>query len=211
MRYLPMMNESYVDIGGYKVFYRSSVSQNQRGSIVLLHGRSFTSKDWTGIKALDIFSAMGYNVYAPDYPGFGNSQSNPEYKFSRDFKNSSKFVLDFSGKLGLLGFTLVGPSMGGGITLRTLIDYPDIVSSAVVIGSSGVEPMKDDLPSVEVPLLILWGEFDDVIKKEDGVILKNLVKNSELKIVPGATHPVYLDNPSFFFDEMKKFLEKQKN
>ena len=211
MRYHAMMNESYVDIGGYKVFYRSSVSQNPRGSIVLLHGRSFTSKDWIGIKALDIFTAMGYDVYAPDYPGFGNSQNNPEYKFSRDFKNSSKFVLDFSGKLGLLGFTLVGPSMGGGITVRTLIDYPDIVSSAVVIGSSGVEPMKDDLPRVDVPLLILWGEFDDVIKKEDGVILKNLVRNSELKIVPGATHPVYLDNPSFFFDEMKKFLEKQKN
>jgi pimeloyl-ACP methyl ester carboxylesterase len=101
--------------------------------------------------------------------------------------------------------------MGGGITLRTLIDYPDIVSSAVVIGTSGVEPMKDDLPRVKVPLLIFWGEFDDVIKKEDGVLLKNLVKNSELKIVPGAKHAAYLDNPSFFFDEMKKFLGSQRN
>ena len=211
MRYHAMINESYVDIGGHKVFYRSSFSKDHKGSLVLLHGRSFTSKDWIGIKAFDIFSAMGYDVYAPDYPGFGNSQNNPEYKFSRDFKNSSKFVLDFSGKLGLLGFTLVGPSMGGGITLRTLIDYPDIVSSAVVIGSSGVEPMKDELPRVDAPMLILWGEFDDVIKKEDGVILKNLVKNSELNIVPGATHPVYLDNPPFFFGEMKKFLERQKN
>jgi pimeloyl-ACP methyl ester carboxylesterase len=101
--------------------------------------------------------------------------------------------------------------MGGGITLRTLVDYPDIVSSAVVIGTAGVEAMKDDLPRVQVPLLILWGEFDDVIKKEDGVLLKNLVKNSELKIVPGAKHAAYLDNPSFFFDEMKKFLEKRRN
>ena len=206
-----MINESYVEIGGYKVFYRSSASLNHRGSLVLLHGRSFTSKDWTGIKAFDVFSATGYDVYAPDYPGFGNSQNNPEYKFSRDFKNSSRFVLDFSRKLGLLDFTLVGPSMGGGITLRTLVDYPDIVSSAVVIGSSGVEPLKDDLPRVEVPLLILWGEFDDVMKREDGVLLKNLVKNSELKIVPGAKHAAYLDNPSFFFDEMKKFLERRRN
>ena len=206
-----MMNESYLEIGGYKVFYRSSDSLNHRGSLVLLHGRSFTSKDWIGIKAFEIFSANGYDVYAPDYPGFGNSQNNPEYKFSRDFKNSSRFVHDFSGKLGLHDFTLVGPSMGGGITLRTLIDYPDIVSSAVVIGTSGVEPMKDDLPRVKVPLLIFWGEFDDVIKKEDGVLLKNLVKNSELKIVPGAKHAAYLDNPSFFFDEMKKFLGSQRN
>jgi pimeloyl-ACP methyl ester carboxylesterase len=206
-----MVNESYVEIGGYKVFYRSSISLNHRGALVLLHGRSFTSKDWMGIKAFEKFSANGYDVYAPDYPGFGNSQDNPEYKFSRDFKNSSRFVHDFSGKLGLHNFTLVGPSMGGGITLRTLVDYPDIVSSAVVIGSSGVEPMKNDLPRINVPMLILWGEFDDVIKKEDGVLLKNLVKNSELKIVPGAKHAVYLDNPSFFFDEMKKFLDRQRN
>jgi pimeloyl-ACP methyl ester carboxylesterase len=206
-----MINESYVEIGGYKVFYRSSASLNHMGSLVLLHGRSFTSKDWTGIKAFDVFSATGYDVYAPDYPGFGNSQNNPEYKFSRDFKNSSRFVLDFSRKLGLLDFTLVGPSMGGGIALRTLVDYPDIVSSAVVIGSSGVEPLKDDLPHIEVPLLILWGEFDDVMKREDGVLLKNLVKNSELKIVPGAKHAAYLDNPSFFFDEMKKFLKRRRN
>ncbi|MGC8515595.1 MAG: alpha/beta fold hydrolase [Thermoplasmata archaeon] len=206
-----MMNEYYVDIGGYSVFYRSSISPNHRGSLVLLHGRSFTSKDWAGIKAFDIFTENGYDVYAPDYPGFGNSQNNPEYKFSRDFKNSSRFILDFSKKLGLVNFNLVGPSMGGGVTLRTLLDYPDLVSSAVVIGASGVEPMKDDLPSVKVPLLILWGEFDDVINIEDGVLLKNLVKTSELKIVPGAKHAVYLDNPSFFFDEMKKFLEIQKN
>ena len=206
-----MINESYVDIGGHNVFYRSSVSLNRRGSLMLLHGRNFTSKDWVGIKAFEIFSAIGYDVYAPDYPGFGNSQNSPEYKFSRDFKNSSRFVLDFSRKLGLVGFTLVGPSMGGGITLRTLVDYPDIVSSAVVIGTSGVDPMKDELPRVGVPMLILWGEFDDVIKKDDGILLKNLVKNSELKIVPGAKHAVYLDNPSFFFDEMKKFLERQKN
>ena len=206
-----MINESYVDIGGHNVFYRSSVSLNRRGSLMLLHGRSFTSKDWMGIKAFEKFSANRYDVYAPDYPGFGNSQDNPEYKFSRDFKNSSRFVHDFSGKLGLHNFTLVGPSMGGGITLRTLVDYPDIVSSAVVIGSSGVEPMKNDLPRINVPMLILWGEFDDVIKKEDGVLLKNLVKNSELKIVPGAKHAAYLDNPSFFFDEMKKFLDRQRN
>ncbi len=206
-----MINESYVEIGGYKVFYRSSISLKHGGSLVLLHGRSFTSRDWMGIKAFDFFSANGYDVYAPDYPGFGNSQDNPEYKFSRNFKNSSRFVLDFGGKLGLHDFTLVGPSMGGGITLRTLVDYPDIVSSAVVIGTAGVEAMKDDLPRVQVPLLILWGEFDDVIKKEEGVLLKNLVKNSNLKIVPGAKHAAYLDNPSFFFDEMKKFLEKRRN
>ncbi|MFG1414553.1 MAG: alpha/beta hydrolase [Thermoplasmataceae archaeon] len=206
-----MIKEHYIDIAGHKVFYRSSDSSNHSGSLVLLHGRSFTSKDWIGIKAFDVFSANGYDVYAPDYPGFGNSRDNPEYKFSRDFKNSSRFVLDFSRKLGLHDFTLVGPSMGGGITLRTLVDYPDIVSSAVVIGASGVEQMKDDLPRINVPMLILWGEFDDIIKKEDGVLLKNLVKNSELKIVPGAKHAVYLDNPSFFFDEMKNFLERHKN
>ena len=206
-----MISESNVDIGGGKVFYRSSISQDHKGSIILLHGRSFTSKDWIEIKAFDIFSELGYDVYALDYPGFGNSQDNPNYKFSRDFKNTSKFVLEFSGKLGLMGFNLVGPSMGGGITLRTLIDYPDIVSSAVVIGSSGVDSMKEELPNVNTPLLILWGEFDDIIKKEDGTTLRNLVKNSELKIVPGATHPAYIDNPAFFFDEMKKFLQRQMN
>lgn len=206
-----MIDEKYTVIGGSKVFYRTSTSQDHRGSVILLHGRSFSSKDWVGIKTFEILTGLGYDVYAPDYPGFGNSPANPAYGFSRDFRNSSRFVLDFSGSIGLLGFALVGPSMGGGITLRTIIDYPDIVSSAIVIGSSGVDPMRDELSKVDVPLLILWGEFDDVIKKEDGTTLKNLVRNSELKIIQGATHPVYIDNPAAFFDEVKKFLQSQKN
>ena len=64
-----MIKESSTEIGGSKVFYRSSLSLDHKGIIILLHGRSFTSKDWIGIKAFDIFSAMGYDVYAPDYPG----------------------------------------------------------------------------------------------------------------------------------------------
>lgn len=206
-----MVHENDVTLGDSRIFYRSLASPEHRDSIILLHGRSFTSRDWLSIGTFERFSGMGFNVYAPDYPGFGNSTDDGKFKFSRDFKNSSRFVHDFGKKLNLSRFALMGPSMGGGIVLRTLLDFPEVVSFAIVIGSAGVEQMKSELQNISTPVLIIWGENDDVIKKEDGIELRTLVKNSELKVIPGATHPAYLDNPSVFFDEVTSFIDRQRN
>ncbi|MEM0155446.1 MAG: alpha/beta hydrolase [Thermoplasmataceae archaeon] len=206
-----MINETIVNLGGSKVFYRSRIQPGNKVSIILLHGRSFTSEIWIDSGAFEKFAELGMNIYAPDYPGFGNSTDDNLYKFSRNFKNSSKFVFDFASKLGLDQFMLMGASMGGGIALRTIIDYPELVSSAIVVGAAGVGAMRDELAKIGSPLLIIWGENDDVIKKDDGVMLKGLVRNSDLEIIDGATHAAYLDNPQGFFDKVASFVERQKS
>jgi pimeloyl-ACP methyl ester carboxylesterase len=206
-----MINETRMDLSGSNVFYRSRTQPGNRASIILLHGRSFTSEVWIDSGAFEKFADLGMDIYAPDYPGFGDSEDDGTYRFSRNFLNSSKFVHDFARKLGLESFMLLGASMGGGITLRTIIDYPELVSGAIVVGAAGVSVMRDELAKVEKPLLIIWGENDDVIKKDDGVTLKGIVRNSDLEIIEGATHAAYLDNPHAFFDRVVSFIERQKS
>ncbi|VDI09699.1 abhydrolase domain-containing protein 14 [Mytilus galloprovincialis] len=44
-----------------------------KGGVVLLHGQSFTSKNWAEIKTLQYIGAMGYTPMAVDLPSYGNS------------------------------------------------------------------------------------------------------------------------------------------
>ncbi len=204
-----VINDSRVNLGNCSVFYRSLITPESPETMILLHGKSFTSRDWLTIKAFERLSEIGFNVYAPDYPGFGESKDDGTFKFSGDFRNASKFIHDFGKKINVKRFVLLGPSMGGGIVLRTMLDYPDLISAAIVIGAAGVEYMRDELTGIDIPLLILWGEQDNVIPRERGTELRSLVRKSEFRIIPGANHAAYLDNPSVFYAEIFRFLKQR--
>lgn len=54
------------------MFYRETMPLNpaqSAGNVLLLHGQSFTSKNWVDIKTMQIFAAAGYHVIAVDLPG----------------------------------------------------------------------------------------------------------------------------------------------
>ena len=200
-----MIEEVTVNLGHSKIFLRKMISEKNNRNLILLHGMSFSSNNWVQINAFQTFAKAGFNVYAPDYPGFGKSEEDPEYQLDSTFSNGSKFVHDFAEKLKLPKFSIVGPSMGGGIALKTLIDY-DAVVSGIVIAPAGIHQMMKELNKVKVPLLILWGDNDQVIDKENAKLLQNAVSGSKLVIVPGAGHALYLEKPEIFYSEVIQFI-----
>lgn len=73
-----------------------------------------------------------YTVYAPDLPGFGNSQS-----ISDDFQVAEfvDFIKNFTDKLSLERFHVIGHSLGGGIALHFSLKYPQRVTRLVLVSS----------------------------------------------------------------------------
>lgn len=203
-------SEETVELSGKKVFFRKLVEDTHRKRILMLHGMSFTSEDWLKLDAFRKISQWGFDVFAVDFPGFGKSEQNSEYGISSgNYENASKFVKDFSAEIGLKGFCIVGPSMGGAIAIRSAIDLPDLINSVIIIGGAGVDAFERELSKIEMPVLIIWGSKDRVIDISKGRKYHDLISGSKMQTIDGAGHAAYLDKPAQFFNMIKEFLENE--
>lgn len=70
------------------------------------------------------------------------------------------------------------------------------------------EDLTQLLPLIEVPALLLWGEKDKNPNSslEHALVMKNLIKDSKLMLIPNAAHFSFLDNPHSFIAKLKDFL-----
>jgi len=63
------------------------------------------------------------------------------------------------------------------------------------------------LEKIEIPTLILWGEKDDVLPLKDAYIIKEKIKNSEIKIIPKAKHSPHREIPEELAESIIKFIQ----
>lgn len=200
-------SEHSIKLKGKEVFVRSLVDDANVNSVLLLHGKSFTSEDWLKIDAYRKIAQWGFNVYGIDYPGFGKSEANKIYAFdSENYSLASDFVRDLSDTVGIHYFTIVAPSMTGGIAAKSLIDHPDRVRSIIIVGGRGADALEKELSKIEKPVLIIWGENDKVIDVGLGRKYHDLIAGSKMVTIEGAGHAAYLDKPRQFFSVIKAFL-----
>lgn len=173
----------------------------------MLHGFAFSSRDWERIGSLEHFSNMGYNVYAPDYPGFGRSEDNANFKIERgNLENSESFAQSFMEFIGVDKYTLIGASMGGGMAIMNTTLFPDSVSRLIAVGPAWFN--VNVLDKVTPPSLFIWGKNDVVAPYGNLLAEIRKHKNFELEIVENSGHPVYLDQTGKFFEIVDKFLRK---
>src|SRR5512147_208499 len=97
-----VMNYKYADIEGLKVFYREAGDPGNP-PMVLLHG--FPSSSHMYRNLMPALSDKFYLI-APDYPGFGNTDSPSPDGFSYNFDTLSEVVEKLLVSLGLKKFTL---------------------------------------------------------------------------------------------------------
>lgn len=98
-------------------------------SLLVIHGGGGGVNAWIGnLKLL----TEHYAVYAPDLPGFGNSQSIDDRFNVPEYVD---FIERFSAELGLDQFYLIGHSVGGGIAIQYALDHPEKIKRLVLISS----------------------------------------------------------------------------
>jgi pimeloyl-ACP methyl ester carboxylesterase len=97
----------------------------------------------------EIFSKLGLRIIAPDRPGMGQSDFQPDRGFS-DWPNDVVFLAD---ALGLEKFSILGISGGCGYVAACAAKVPERLHSAVIV--SGAWPMQyiEDMPTAS---RLLW-------------------------------------------------------
>lgn len=67
--------------------------------------------------------------------------------------------------------------------------------------------LKQILPEIQTPTLIIWGRKDKITPLSDGILINNLIKNSRLEIIENARHSPQFTHPK----EVVNIIFKQFN
>ena len=71
--------------------------------------------------------------------------------------------------------------------------------------------MRDLLPNIKVPTLLIWGENDTATPIEDGEIMEKMIPDAGLVRVKGCSHYVFIENPDFVNIVIGNFLKGDNN
>ena len=108
---------------------------DQGKPVVLLHGGGTDSGMLSWREALPAL-AQNFRVFAPDWPGYGNSQEMGEpYSLDR----LANVLHGLMQTWGLAQASLVGLSMGGGAALAYALAYPRQVDRLILVDTYGIQ------------------------------------------------------------------------
>ncbi len=127
---------------GILIHYKASGTG--RIPIIFIHGYGMSSAVWD--KVLTLFSSK-YTCYAPDLPGFGNSDK-PENGYS--CSELAEDIAQFLDALRISQAILIGHSLGGLTVQHFAVRYPDRVMALVLSNTiASTLPPKGISPAVE--------------------------------------------------------------
>ena len=114
---------------------------------VLLHGKNFCAATWRS--TIDVLSAAGYRVVAPDQIGFCKSSKPERYQYS--FQQLALNTHALLSSLGIKNATLIAHSTGGMIAVRYALMYPAETEQLVLVDPIGLEDWKaKGVPAISV-------------------------------------------------------------
>ena len=157
------ISQKYLEIEDCRI-YTLSANPDSDKSIVLLHGAKFKAQTWKELGTIKALATAGYRVVAIDMPGFGNSP----YCVMEQID----VLYNVIKQEGIESPVVLGPSMGGRITLNFYFKYKDIPGGLILVGTVGVEENAHRLKDLVVPTLIVWGEKDDLAQVKYAHFLK---------------------------------------
>ncbi len=119
----------YADLGKYKFYYRE-YGDRSNPTVVLLHAFTLDSRMWE-TDALKL--SQNYHVIVPDMKGHGKSDA-PLSGYTRDERVVD--MVKFFECLSLNSLHLVGLSYGGTTAIGIALEYPHLLKSLTLIGTS---------------------------------------------------------------------------
>jgi pimeloyl-ACP methyl ester carboxylesterase len=122
----------WVDVNGVRVHCLTAGVSGP--PVVLLHGGGIDSASFTYRHLIGPVAA-GHRVFAPDWPGYGNSDK-PDLDYTMDFYVD--FLVHLIDALDLGKVSIVGISMGGGAALGFALRSPPRVEKLVLVDSYGL-------------------------------------------------------------------------
>jgi pimeloyl-ACP methyl ester carboxylesterase len=150
----------YAKVNGIKLFYNSLGKDiENQAPIILIHGSTITGQiDWGKIAPR---LAEKNKVYIPDCRGHGKSEGTHSYSFCEMADDTAEFIR----KMGYERAHVIGHSNGGNVALVTLVEYPEVVQTAVLQAANAyVTPyLVEREPVVMDPEYYIQNNPDEVI------------------------------------------------
>lgn len=117
-----------IAVDGVKIFYREA-GDPARPALLLLHGFSSSSHMFRDLMPL---LAEHFHLIAPDYPGFGYSDTPAEVVFQPTFSNLEKLISKFVRAVELSSFIAYMQDFGGPVGLRMAVKHPEWFNGLIV-------------------------------------------------------------------------------
>ncbi len=182
--------DKYIQVGQINTRYWA---EGDRGSpIVLIHGLGSYVESW-----LSSFTSLNteHRVYAMDLPGQGRTEK--PLNISYTIKDFAQFVKDFMAALKIERAHVVGSALGGAISTRLALMFPEAVDKLVLVSSGGLgKKVSLALRICAIPLLgefltrpSLAGkeQFLKTLVHDPSVITREIIEqNYQMSLLPGA-------------------------
>lgn len=201
----------HTEVNGAFIYYEV---QGEGAPLVLSHGGWTDTSQWLPNAGP---LSRRFQVVTWDRRGCGRSSDPGQGHTWRGWRDDLRGLL---AHLGIEGAHVGGNSYGALLSLELALEWPHLVSALVLesvtpdgITGSGPElvpfPARgEELHRIEVPTLIVQGEFDPVWPPPVAERVQQGIEGSELLVVPGAAHVPHLDDPALFNGAVEEFLLK---
>jgi 4,5:9,10-diseco-3-hydroxy-5,9,17-trioxoandrosta-1(10),2-diene-4-oate hydrolase len=70
------------------------------------------------------------------------------------------------------------------------------------------EVLLEELPRMEIPTLLIWGQYDQIIPIMHAHHAMERLKNGRMVVVPGCGHMPHVEQPEEFASALKSFLDE---
>ena len=167
--------------------------------ILLVHGIGSSNLTWSSV--LDRLTANEAHVIAVDLPGHGESSKQPGDYSLGSLASTLRDLLDH---LGHQRVHLVGHSLGGGISLQFVYQFPERVESIVLVSSGGLgEEAFSGLRAAAMPgseIALRWAINPHTL----GVLAKLGNVLARVGVHPHALSPGALETVSWLGDDERR-------
>jgi pimeloyl-ACP methyl ester carboxylesterase len=181
-------------VDGLKIFYREAGPKNAP-ALVLLHGYPSSSHMFRNlIPAL----SDKYHVIAPDYPGFGFSDSPAPEQYAYTFEHLADTVDHFLGQQGITKYSIYVQDYGAPVGFRLAARHPDRVQA--IISQNG--------NAYDEGLAPFWAEFLYPYWKDPNPTTEAKVRQiltpdlTRFQYTQGFRNPEDVSPDSYTFDQM---------
>ncbi|KAJ9617140.1 hypothetical protein H2200_000861 [Cladophialophora chaetospira] len=128
--------QAYMDVEPVNCSSRSY--DGPQRTVMMLHGKNFCGVTWNA--TAEILLSQGYRVIMPDQIGFCKSDKPDAYQFSlQQLALNTKTILD---SLNITSLYVMGHSMGGMLSVRFALMYPEMVQGLIMVDPIGLEDWK---------------------------------------------------------------------
>ncbi len=174
-----------VEVDGLNLFYREA-GKKDYPTIVLLHGLPSSSHMYR-----DLINTLSdqFHLIAPDYPGFGNSDTPAINQFEYSFDRLADVIEQFLQTLELNRFSLYVQDYGAPVGFRIATRHPEWIQTLIVQNGNAYE---EGLTPAWKPFRDLWG---DRTEKTEAAVREFLKRDTTIFFYTAGTRDLTHINP----------------